>query len=67
MVMRLIKFWGMHFKQKKRYEYQNYTYFRYRYFKKFIRKKGKILDFGFGTGYFLEKLAKEGLKHMDLI
>jgi len=59
MVIKLDKFWESHYKDKKKYEHLTLVDLRYRYIKKCIQNKGKILDLGFGTGYFLKKLSED--------
>ena len=52
-------FWRKWFKRKELYEKIDRTDVRFKMIRRYIKGKN-ILDFGFGTGYFIRKLASEG-------
>jgi len=52
-------FWKKWFRRRKLYEKINRPDVRFEAIRKYVKGKN-ILDFGFGTGYFIRKLANEG-------
>jgi SAM-dependent methyltransferase len=54
------KFWQLFFEDERIYERKQVVDIRFEYIKKFVKGR-KILDFGFGTGYFIKNFHLNGL------
>ena len=57
--LQVINFWGKWFKKRKLYHQINRPDVRFPAIRRYIKGRN-VLDFGYGTGWFIKKLTKEG-------